>query len=224
MKAQFEKATAGEKLSGFFVAYRKILLVILVVLAVFVLGYGITYSVVSNVNKKGLEDIDSIAYNLTKDSAGLSDEALETRREKALSDLADYNKKSGVVGVRANMLSAEVKYSQKNYAEAAGLWTTAAEKGKKSYTAPLCYFNAGSAFEDASNLDDAEKSYAKVVSYKDFDQITHAKFSLGRVKEAKGDKTGAVEVYSELFGSSPSDSWAKLAESRLISIEISDKE
>lgn len=224
MKAQFEKATAGEKLSGFFVAYRKILLVILVVLAVFVLGYGITYSVVSNVNKKGLEDIDSIAYNLTKDSAGLSDEALETRREKALSDLADYNKKGGVVGVRANMLSAEVKYSQKNYAEAAGLWTTAAEKGKKSYTAPLCYFNAGSAFEDASNLDDAEKSYAKVVSYKDFDQITHAKFSLGRVKEAKGDKTGAVEVYSELFGSSPSDSWAKLAESRLISIEISDKE
>lgn len=224
MKAQFEKATAGEKLSGFFVAYRKILLVVLIVLAVFILGYGISYSVVSNVNKKGLEDIDSIAYNLTKDSAGLSEEALEARRVKALADLAEYNKKSGVVGVRANMLSAEVKYSQKNYADAASLWTTAAEKGKKSYTAPLCYFNAGSAFEDASNLDDAEKSYEKVVSYKDFDQITHAKFSLGRVKEAKGDKKGAVEVYSELFGSEPNDSWAKLAESRLISLEISDKE
>lgn len=224
MRTEFEKATAGERLSGFFADYRKILIVALVVLAVFVLGYGIGYSVVSNVNKKGLEDIDSIAYNLTKDSAGLSEEALEARRAKALDDLSAYNKKSGVVGVRANMLSAEVKYSQKNYAEAAGLWTTAAEKGKRAYTAPLCYFNAGSAFEDALNLDEAEKSYEKVVSYKDFDQITHAKFSLGRVKEAKGDKKGAVEVYSELFGATPSDSWAKLAESRLISLEISDKE
>lgn len=224
MKAQFEKATAGEKLSGFFVAYRKILLVVLVVLAVFTLGYGISFSVISNLNGKGLEDIDSIAYNLTKDSSGLSEEALEVRRVKALSDLNLYNKKSGVVGVRANMLSAEVKYSQKNYAEAAALWTAAAEKGKKSYTAPLCYFNAGAAFEDASNLDDAEKSYEKTVSYKDFDQIAHAKFSLGRVKEAKGDKTGAVEVYSELVGSVPNDSWAKLAESRLISLELADKE
>lgn len=114
MKAQFEKATAGEKLSGFFVAYRKILLVVLVVLAVFILGYGISFSVISNLNGKGLEDIDSIAYNLTKDSSGLSEEALEVRRVKALSDLDLYNKKSGVVGVRANMLSAEVKYSQKN--------------------------------------------------------------------------------------------------------------
>ena len=50
MKAQFEKATAGEKLSGFFVAYRKILLVVLVVLAVFILGYGISFSVISNLN------------------------------------------------------------------------------------------------------------------------------------------------------------------------------
>ena len=120
MIAQFEKATAGEKLSGFFVAYRKILLVVLVVLAVFILGYGISFSVISNLNGKGLEDIDSIAYNLTKDSSGLSEEALEVRRVKALSDLDLYNKKSGVVGVRANMLSAEVKYSQKNYASSAG--------------------------------------------------------------------------------------------------------
>lgn len=224
MKAQFEKASAGEKLSGFFVAYRKVLLVVLVVLAVFVLSYGIGASVVSNSNKKGLEDIDSISYNLTKDSAGLSEEALEARREKALSDLAGYNSKSGVVGVRANMLSAEVKYSQKKYDEAASFWTVAAEKGRKSYTAPLCYFNAGVAFEDSGKFDDAEKSYEKTVSYKDFDQIAHAKFSLGRVKESKGDKKGAVEVYTELFGSLPEDSWAKLAESRLISIEISDKE
>lgn len=224
MKAQFEKASAGEKLSGFFVAYRKVLIAVLVVLAVFVLTYGIGATVVSNASKKGLEDIDSISYNLTKDSVGLSEEALETRRGKSLSDLAGYINKSGIVGVRANMLSAEVKYSQKNYDDAASFWLAAAEKGKKSYTAPLCYFNAGAAFEDSGKFDDAEKSYEKAVSYKDFDQIAHAKFSLGRVKETKGDKKGAVEVYSELFGSLPEDSWAKLAESRLISIEIADKE
>lgn len=224
MEAKFEKATVGEKFTYFFSSYRKILLVLLAVVVVFILGYGITTAVVSNTSKAGLEDIDSISYILTKDSANLSDEDLEKRRAVALSSLEKYNGKSGVVGVRANMLSAEIKYSQDDYEAAASFWKTAAEKGKKSYTAPLSYFNAASAYEDAGKLDEAESCYGKVVSYKDFDQITHAKFNLGRVKETKGDKAGAVEVYSELFGSVPDDSWAKLAESRLIALELTDKE
>ena len=224
MEAKFEKVTIGEKIANFFTSYRKLLLVILIAVAAFVLCYGIVSTVVSKASVKGLEDIDSIAYIMTKDSANLSQEALEARRANALASLADYNGKCGVVGVRANMLSAEIKFSQKNYEDAASFWNKAAEKGKKSYTAPLAYFNAGSAYENAGKLAEAEKAYAAAVSYKDFDQIAHAKFSLGRVKEANGNKEGAVEVYTELFGSTPDDSWAKLAESRLLALELADKE
>lgn len=224
MEPKFEKAAAGEKLAGFFTSYRKVLLAGLAVLACFVVVFGVLSSVISKANARGLEDIDSIAYIMTKDSASLSEADLEKRRENALAALVKYNTKGGVVGVRANMLSAEVKFSQKKFDEAAKFWTTAAAKGKGSYTAPLAYFNAGTAYENASDLENAEKSYEKAVSYKDFDQIAHAKFSLGRVKEAKGDKAGAVEVYSELFGSVPQDSWAQLAQSRLLTLELEDKE
>lgn len=223
MKFEVEKSSVSEKFAGFFVSYRKILVAILAVLVVFVLGYGITCSVTSSSSKKGIEDIDSIVYNLTKDSASLDENALAERRETALKSLVEYNKASGVVGVRANMLSAEIKYSASLNEEAASFWMAAAEKGKKAYTAPLCYLNAGVAFENASKLDDAEKCYQKAVEYKDFDQISHAKFSLGRIKETKGDVAGAIEVYSDLYGSVPEDSWAKLAESRLISLENADK-
>lgn len=224
METKFDKATVGEKFAQFFTTYRKILIAALCTLAAFVVVYGVASTVITKSSSKGIEDIDSIAYLMTKDSASLSEAELETRRTNALSSLVKYNEKGGVVGVRANMLSAEIKYSQKNYEEAAAFWTKAAAKGKKAYTAPLCQYNAGVAYEDAAKLDEAEKAYAAVVAYKEFDQITRAKFSLGRVKEAKGDKAGAVEVYSELYGSVPGDSWAKLAESRLIALEAADKE
>lgn len=224
MEAKFDKATVGEKFAQFFSTYRKVLVAVLAVLVAFVVVYGVSSTVVTKANSKGIEDIDSIAYLMTKDSASLSEADLETRRVNALAALEKYNGKNGVVGVRANMLSAEIKYSQKSYEEAAAFWIKAAVKGKKSYTAPLCHYNAGVAYEDAGKLADAEMAYSASVSYKDFDQITRAKFSLGRVMEAKGDKSGAIEVYSELFESLPGDSWAKLAESRLIALNAADKE
>lgn len=224
MEAKFEKATVGERLSNFFLSYRKILITVVSVILAFVICYGIAVAVISKTSKSGLEDIDSIAYIMTKDSVDLSEEELENRRKTALVSLEKYNKKSGVVGVRANMLTAEIKYSQKDYDSAASFWISAATKGKKSYTAPLCYFNAASALENAGKLDEAEKNYEKTVSYKDFDQIAHAKFNLGRIKETNGDTEGALKVYSELFDSVPSDSWAKLAKSRMLALQISNKE
>ena len=85
--------------------------------------------------------------------------------------------------------------------------------------APLSYFNAAVAYENAGNLDAAEETYKKVLSYKDFDQIAHAKFSLARLLETKGSKDEAVAVYTELFNSLPDDAWAKLAKSRLLVLE-----
>lgn len=224
MEAKFEKASATEKLADFFQSYRKVLCAVLVVFVVFVLAFGIGALVSSRAAEKNIAVIDSIEYVLTNGSANLNAEELETRRTTALADLAKFNTKGGITGVRANMLSAEIKFIQKDYAAAADFWTKAAGKKKNAYTAPLCWFNAASAYEELNDLDKAENFYKMAADFADFDQVAHAKFSLGRVREAKGDKTGAVEVYSDLCAKTPDDSWAELAKSRLLALELADKE
>lgn len=223
MENQFDKTTLSDKVAEVVSSIRNILIGILAVVAGVVVVYGAIAIVSSKGTEKALADIDSISYTMTKDSAALADADLDAKKDAALASLSKYVSKSGVAGVRANMLAAEIQFSKKDNESAAKSWILAAEKGKKSYTAPLAYFNAAVAYENACNLDAAEETYKKVVSYKDFDQIAHAKFSLGRVYEAKGNVDAAVEVYNELFGSSENDSWAKLAKSRVI-VLASDKE
>lgn len=224
MDLNFNREMAGEKLAGFFESYRKVLVGLLVVFVAFVVVLGVSNLAAAKSAEKDLAVIDSIEYVMTNGSAELSASELEARRVNALKDLAKFNNKGGISGIRANMLSAEIKNIQKDYAAAADFWEKAAGKNKKAYTAPLCYFNAASAYEELDNLDKAEELYKKAVDCKDFDQIAHAKFSLGRVREAKGNKAGAVEVYSDLTEKTPNDAWAQLAKSRLIALELADKE
>lgn len=214
-----EKVSVSEKVASKITAGKTILVAVLVAAVVVIAGFAICSTVVSKGNKKGLTALDSISYTLTKDSAGLSENDLEARRQNALTSLAAYTKKSGVVGVRANMLAGEITYSQKNYESASSYWEKAANKAKNTYTAPLCWYNAAVAYEDMNNLDKAESCYEKAANAKDFVQVTHAKFSLGRVREAKGDKEGAVKAYKDLTDSSSNDSFANLAKSRLIALE-----
>lgn len=224
MENNFSRAQAGEKLAGFFNTYRTVLVTVLAAFVVFVAVLGVANLVSFKTSEKDLSVIDSIEYVLTNNSSDLSDEELDARRTAALNGLAKFNGKGGITGVRANMLTAEIKNIQKDYEAAAGFWEKAASKKKNAYTAPLCLFNAATAYEELNNLDKAEELYSKAASFKDFDQAAHAKFSLGRVRESKGDKKGAVEVYTDLTEKTPDVAWAKLAKSRLIAIELADKE
>lgn len=223
MSENKEKVSVSEKVAGVVDARKTVLVSILVALIIAVVAFVVCSTVIESSNKKGLTVLDSISYNLTKDSASLSADELNARRATALEALSSYTNKGGVVGARANMLAGEVTYSQKKYDEAAKYWTMAASKSKKAYTAPLCSYNAGAAYEELNDLDNAEKSYAKAVENKDFLQRAHAMLSLGRVKEAKGDVDGAVKAYSDLVAAYPNDTFANLANTRLISLEAASK-
>ena len=112
MENQFEKATIGDKIAQFVTSVRGILIAVVAVLVVVVAAYGICSTLVTKSSQKALADIDSISYNLTKDSAALSDEELEARKVSALAALEPYTAKNGVAGVRADMLAAEILFSQ----------------------------------------------------------------------------------------------------------------
>ena len=173
--------------------------------------------------KKGLAYIDSVEYDYTKNIASIEDTDLADRQTSTLSKLEKYFNKKNVVGVRANMLAAEIEFSRKNYSEALSYWTKAVDIDKKSYTAYVCYSNMAASYEELNNLQEAATYYAKAAEYKDNLLVTHLLFNLGRVNESIGNYEEAVEAYQKLVSKYPNDTWAHLAQTRLIELSILGK-
>lgn len=220
---RFNKETAADKVSGYLSRNRVPVVVVAVVVIAAILAYAVTMTVITKTNESGLSKIEGITYALTKDSSALADTELESRRADAMTKLEPYTKKSGIVGIRANMLAAEIAFERKDWANAKTYWDAAAAKGKKSYTASLAEFNAAVCCENMSDLDGAVANYEKAANAEDNLMAAHAWFSLGRVKEAKNDFTGAADAYKKLNDKSPDDSWAHLAKSRLIALKAEGK-
>jgi tetratricopeptide (TPR) repeat protein len=214
------KKTASENLSGFLTKYRVAILSIVCLAAVAAIGYSAAVLVMSKLSEKGLDQIDSITYTLTNKSADLSESELTARRSAAMEKLAPLVKKGGVVGVRANMLAADLAFQSKDYKTSRTYWLAAAKAGRKSYTAPLAYYNAAVCSEELNDPDSAVSYYEKSAAAPDFFEADHALFSLGRVKEGKQDFKGAAAAYQKLQDKNSSDQWAQLAKTRLLALRI----
>lgn len=217
------KTTAGTKTANFLEKNKKGLVAILCAALVLLLAYVICTSLSSSANAKNLQKIDEISYTLTNGSASLSDDELAGRRSKALEDLAAFVNKGKVTGVRANMLAAEIAYQSGNKEDAASYWKKAAEKDKKAYTAPLCYFNMASAYEDLDKNEEAAAGYKLAADNKDFVMRSHAAFNYGRLLETMGKYAEAAEAYQKLNDELPDDTFAKLAKTRLIQLKLDGK-
>jgi len=223
MTENVEKITAGAKTANFLEKNKKGLVTVLVTVIVLLAGYIVFANVTTKGSLKNLEKVDAISYELTNGSAGLEADELNARKASALEKLAAYTSKGGVAGVRANLLCAEIAYSQEKYEDAVVYWKKAAAAGKKSYTAPLAYFNMAAAYENLNKLDDAAASYKLAADSKDFVMKTHAEYNYGRVLETQGKYAEAVAVYNALNDEMPDDTWAKLAKTRVIALQVAGK-
>lgn len=218
-----EKKLLSENLGDFILRNLRVIFVFCGVLLLGAVCAVVVISVNEKTIEKGLGKIDLISYELTNKSYDLSETEIAARQDKAVSSLSELVGKSGIVGVRANMLSAEIYYQKKDFENARSAWLAAAQKGKNTYIAPIALFNAASCCEELGNLDDAAAGYKSASEVKDFYEAAHALFSLGRVQEAKEDFVAAAASYQALVDKSPEDSWAKLAKNRLVSLKISGK-
>ena len=220
---KFEKATASERLSQFMLKYRMQIIILTAVIVTGIVAYGVSAAVVSSLTAKGISFVDTVEYEFTKDSDSLSDAEIETRRGEAMTKLTPYLSKGGIVGVRANMLAADITYARKDYAAAKSYWSAAASKGAKSYTAPLAYYNMAVCDENTGNLAEAAANYGKASGVKDFPLASHARFSEARTYEALGDYKKASEAYTKLTAAARADAWTNLAETRLIALKAEGK-
>ena len=220
---KFEKATASERLSQFMLKCRMQIIILTAVIVTGIVAYGVSAAVVSSLTAKGISFVDTVEYEFTKDSDSLSDAEIETRRGEAMTKLTPYLSKGGIVGVRANMLAADITYARKDYAAAKSYWSAAASKGAKSYTAPLAYYNMAVCDENTGNLAEAAANYGKASGVKDFPLASHARFSEARTYEALGDYKKASEAYTKLTAAARADAWTNLAETRLIALKAEGK-
>lgn len=238
MAEKVQKESFAYKLNASLAKSSKAILAAAVVIIVVLLAVIVVSNVKASATRKGIEQIESITYALTKNSsdssyegdAELSEDEQKAKLEEeklarqttALEQLSALSSKSGIVGVRANMLIADIKFDQKKYDEARDAYVKAAN-GKKAYTRPLNNFNAAVCSEELGDNDSAEKYYKAASDDSNFVLIDHALFSLGRIYEAKSDFENAKSTYEKLNDSHPTTSWGQLAKSRLIALKSDGK-
>lgn len=223
MAEKTENKTASAKLGGFLEKNRKPVLITFIVALVLVIGFLSVELIMASASKKDLAKVEGYYYELTALSADTEDAEITKKATECIENLASFTKKGGIAGVRANMLSAELAYILKDYDAAIDYYKAAIAKGKKSYTAPICYYNIASCYEELNNLTEAADAYRKAAEFEEFGMSPHAYFSLGRVLEATGDYAGAVEAYKSITSKFSEDDWGNLANTRLIELKVQGK-
>ena len=217
-KFKQEESTA-DKLDSFLVRNRSLLLTIALVVLVAIIGIALFVVLSGKATEKGLEQIDTVYYTLTKDADSLEGDVLAARQNAALDQLASLTGKGGIVGVRANMIAADLQFQKKDFEAAKASYLKVASAKKNAYTAPLAYFNVAACCENLNDLDGALEYYTKAAETEDFLLADHALFSVGRVQEAKKDYKAAADAYNKLNDVRPDGDWAELAKSRLIELK-----
>ena len=221
--ADYEEQTTSSKLAGVIEKNKKAFITVLIVIICLLAGYIVFAAINNKAKDKALQTLDEISYEMTKDSSELTDAELDARIAAALDKAAALTKKGGIVGARANMFCADISFRAENYDASANYWLEAAAKAKKTYIAPLAYFNAAVCYENLGKTDLAAENYKLAADDEEFVMRAHAIFSYGRVLESKGDYAGAIAAYNDVNDKFASSSWANLAKTRLISLKNEGK-
>lgn len=223
MADKTEKKTTSQKLNSLLEKNRKVLIAIFAIAFVALIAFVVWNIVSSKAAAKNIGEIETISYELTNKSLSLDDAELSQRLTTAKEKLEPYSKKMGITGVRANMLLAEISYSEKDYSKAIEYWTKAISKGKHSYTAPLAHYQIAVCYEQTKDLAKAAENYKIAADSKGFALASHALFNYARILESQNNYAEAVEAYQELAATYASDEWANLAKTRVLDLQIQGK-
>lgn len=218
-----KQETTAEKIGSFILKNRIIFLTVIIVAVLGVAGFSIYLKFAESKTAKCLEEIEKIEFNLTKGTAGLSEADLASYYQKALEGLSKYTSKGGIAGARADLLSAEILLRTAKFSEAKDMYISAAKKVSGTYLEPICYFNAGVAYEELNDADNAVDCYKKALNSKDFGDEAHAYFSIGRILESKSDYAGAKENFEKAVEKGENDPFASAAKTCIIQMQIDGK-
>ena len=223
MSDKNNSVTLETTISEMLVKSKKAITAIVIAAVVVIVGVILGVTLHSKSIASGIEQVDTIYYVLTKDSADLAEGDLTARFDDAASKLEPLAKKSGIVGIRASLLLADIHFQKGEFEKAKNLWLRAASLKKNSYTYSWAYFNASVCAEKLDDLDSAVAYMDKAAENEDFALIDEVLFNLGRLNESKGSFDSAKVAYEKVNDLHPSSNWAYLSKSRLIQLKVDGK-
>lgn len=218
-KEQNEKSTLHKAVEQFILKRRKVILGFFAAAAAAVIAVCVAAGVADSNRQKGLAAVDSAEYALAADSEGISEADEAARLSKAEEAVAPYLSRKTIVGIRANMLAADIAVRKNDFSRALECYLAAAGISKKAYTYALCMYNAAMCCEELGKNDDAVSYYDAASSAEGFYLASHALFNCGRVTESSGDYAKASEYYRKAVDSHTDDEWADISRSRLIDLK-----
>jgi len=146
---------------------------------------------------------------------------------KLIAEIEAFAKKKSTIGYaggKAWSLIGSIYSDKKDWAAAEAAWASAAQAGKKTYLAPLAFFNAGAAAEEQGKTEKAIEYYTNsLASSADFSGAPRAQFAIGRLRESLHETEAALEAYRAVIsGWSYDQVWTNLAHSRIIALEAAE--
>ncbi len=220
-----EKKTVSETVSAFLIKYRLVIIGLVAVLFAAAIITGIVFGVSSHIHAKGFAELDTLTVSFSDAKKNLTGGELTAKEDEILASLKELGGKNrrNDVGARSYMLAAEISFSRGAWDDARSSWISAAQANPKSYTAPLCYYNAAVCSEELGDTDAAVEYYGEAVLSDTFGRKPRAIFNIGRIEDQRGNYTAAATQYELLTAQYPADNWSSLAESRLIALRAEGK-
>ena len=207
----------------FFQRYRKAILGMTLVVAAVVVGMVAFLSVQDIVTKKAIKDIEELLVRYDELKPSFNGENAEKVEDvdKLLTDLAAFAEKTGrYSGSRAWSMAGDIYAEKKVWLDAENAYLNSADKGKKTYLAPVSLYNAAVCAEEQGKNEEARGYWVKSLAYTDFPLAARAQFSIARLWEKTGDVDEAVAAYKVLVETYTKEAeWANLAQSRIIALE-----
>jgi tetratricopeptide (TPR) repeat protein len=223
VNAQEKKETVlfSDVLVEFIRKNRKALVAVAIACVVILIGIAAGFSVRENMLSRKIGQVEALIERYEELRFDINESEREADVQALLDDLNALAVKSGgFAGTRSYFLIANIHADRKNWAEAEKAWILAAQKGARGYLAPVSWFNAGVAAEEAGDIENAIAHYNEAVTFADsFPGASKAQFAIGRLEEGRGNREAALEAYRVLIERWPLDTiWINLANSRLIAL------
>ena len=189
------------------------------------IGFIVVLSVMDLIRGKAISAVEEFYIRYEALLPSITEEYSKVDVDELLGDIESFARKnSGYTAGKAWSIIAHIYGQQKDWPAAQTAWIAAANAAKKTYLAPIAFFNAGAAAEEQGKTDEAIEHYASSLAQADIDfpAAPRAQFAIGRLQESQGNAEAAIESYRAVIsGWSYDQTWTSLAHSRIIALEAS---
>ncbi|MDR1143798.1 MAG: tetratricopeptide repeat protein [Spirochaetaceae bacterium] len=220
--AKTETLNAGDKFALFLQKYRRAFWGLLGIVIAGIIGSVLFFTVRNALQNRAIVTLEAFETRKT-DLGDLADTSKSMEIQALLEEINAFAPKTfGYASAKAYSLAADIYAARGEWALAEEAWAASAERASRIYLAPLSLYSAAVAAEEQGNLDKALEYYTRTLAFSGvFPASQRAQFNIGRIYEARNDKEAASEAYRNLIEkSSPDSNWAKLAQSRIIFLEM----